>query len=87
MSNWSFKKAIRNIFKWDKGDWIYLLWLLIILGLGFLYYSEVNICHVTLNNLSNTCDLYCQAKTNAIISGEEVNLTNIMWKVINNVSE
>ena len=42
---WSFKRAIKNTFTWDKDDWKYIknhiVWLLVILLLSFLYYSEV----------------------------------------------
>jgi len=53
-NKWSFKRALVNSFKWDSSDWIYIkthiVWLLIILLLSFLYYSEVKTARHFIND-------------------------------------
>lgn len=57
--DWSFKRAIRNTFTWDKDDWNYikthLVWLLIILLLSYLYWSEVRITRQAIADPQKFC--------------------------------
>ena len=51
---WSFKKAIKNSFKWDNTDWTYIkthiTWILIILLLSYLYWTEVKVAREFINS-------------------------------------
>jgi len=53
--------------------------------IGFLYFSEVKTCHLTLNNLPYTCAMYDQVlkekNNNSMWNGNQ-NLTEIMSEAI-----
>lgn len=57
--SWEFKRAIKNTFTWDKDDWKYIknhiVWLLVILLLSYLYYSEVRVTREAIKNPEKFC--------------------------------
>lgn len=61
--NWNFKRAIKNTFTWDKDDWKYIkthiVWILIVLLLSVLYYSEVKQAR---EFIGSSCVHQCQIK-------------------------
>ncbi len=58
---WELKRAVKNTFKWDSTDWQYIkthiIWILVILLLSYLYWSEVNI---TREYMKSPCVKQCQ---------------------------
>ena len=58
-NRWEFKRAIKNTFTWDKDDWKYIknhiVWLLVILLLSYLYYSEVRVTREAIRNPIKFC--------------------------------
>jgi len=56
---WSLKRALVNQFKWDKNDWEYIkthiTWILIILLLSYLYYTETKVAREAVKYPADFC--------------------------------
>lgn len=51
----SWKKALKNIWKWDKNDLYYVLLSIIIIMGVFLYYSDRHECAIANQQLTKCC--------------------------------
>lgn len=89
---WNFKKAIVNQFKWDSSDWNYIkthiVWILIILLLCYMYYTETKTAHKVYSNIANTCEVYNNLKANQVSSGSilDINYSRLGELTIQNVT-
>lgn len=78
---WELKRAVKNTFTWDKTDWEYIkkhiIWILLILLLSYLYFTETRMCHIALRDLPETCEIYQSIKLSMLenTSIENINLS------------
>jgi lipopolysaccharide export system protein LptC len=88
---WKLGRAIKNTFTWDKTDWEYtknhIIWLLIILLLSYLYYTETKACHETLSHLDRTCLFYVESLKGVVYNQSGIfNYTEFLYNLKNNIT-
>jgi len=86
---WNLGNACKKLITWDKRDWIWVFFTIVIIILSYLYWTETKVARAVYSNIPYTCQVYDDLKNKEIQNGtklEDINISHLGELTIQNVT-